>query len=272
MSDKDDNQMNKPFSIKPESLVTPVGAVFGDEELSSEVSSFLSGIFNHNSDEYDAAIDSAYNNLGIGGSSTHHIVDGSHTFAGSFQAADAVSQTDSAFTAAKESFEHLMRDFTTESGINPLFSVNPDTLEKTKAFLEGSAGVSRSWVNDILTMNAFEAAGAAVTAAGALYGFKKQDYNFTGRLIGSGSWSSVVGGNPLLAAIVAVVAAKAWHDSGAEEKTLIKRGIVRGGVLTAIATSVASVWEVRLFWVLPQEYTRHTLQGLRWMGRSAMIL
>jgi len=240
MNDEVKKSINHGKGIEAGNLVMPAAAVFADDELSSEVSSFLSGIFNHNSDKYDTAIDAAYNSQGVGSSATHHIVDGSHTIAGSYHAAGGVSDTDSAFTAAKESFEHLMRDFTTESGINPLFTVNPDTLEKTKDFLEGSAGVSRSWVNDMLTMNAFEAAGAAVAAAGAVYGFKKQDYHFTGRLVGSGSWASIVGGNPLLSAVVAITAAKAWRDANSGQKEELSKGIVRGGILTGIATTVAA--------------------------------
>jgi len=216
-------------------------AVFGDEGLSGEVNGFLSDVFNRNSTAYDRAIDAAYVRDGIGSSATHHITDGSHTFWGAFEAADGALPHDSHLDAATGAFEHLMRDLTTKSGINPAVSMDPASLERLKDALEGTAGVSRSWVNDMLTVNAFEAVGALLSLFGAVYGFRKGDYRFLGRLVGSSSWASLVSANPLMGAVAVVTAVAAWRKAGPGALSTFKKQAVKGGTVTAVVTGVSSL-------------------------------
>lgn len=236
----DDNRKNKKLQ-KPENAIPPAAAIFGDEALSNEVNGFLSEIFNKNSTAHDRAIDAAYVEKGIGSAVTHHITDGSHTFWGAFKAAEGALPHDSQFDAAAGAFEHLMRDFTTKSGINPAVHLDPQSLERLKDTLEQTAGVSRSWVNDILTVNVFEAVGAILSLFGAVYGFRKGDYRFLGRLVGSSSWASVVSANPLMAAVAVVMAIMAWRKAGLATRVKLGKHAVKGGIVTAVITSVSSI-------------------------------
>ncbi|MBP7583672.1 MAG: hypothetical protein KBA61_06540 [Spirochaetes bacterium] len=224
-----------------EAHVPAVAAVFGDEGLSDEVNGLLSEVLNKNTTAYDRAIDAAYVNGSIGSSSTHHITDGSHTFWGAFEAADGALPDDTHLDAAFGAFDHLMRDLTTKSGINPAVSMDPASLERLKDALEGTAGISRSWVNDMFTVNALESAGALLSFFGAVYGFRKGDYRFLGSLVGSSSWASLVSANPIIAVIAVITAVMAWRKAGPGARSTFKKQVVKGGTVTAVVTGVSSL-------------------------------
>ena len=81
------------------------------------VSRELAARFNTNNSPYDSAIDDRYITTHVGGSTLHHNLDGSHTFAGAMDALRRHFPGDSDFNLHLRSLEHLARDFTTPSGI-----------------------------------------------------------------------------------------------------------------------------------------------------------
>lgn len=124
----------------------------------------LAAHFNVNRDKYAFVLDQKYNASHVGGSILHHNLDGSHTFHGATEALRKAYPNESEFHLNLHRLEHLARDFTTPSGINPF--LDPADFLKTRAFLE-ELGIHRSLANDLLNFNAAELAGAFV-GAGAL--------------------------------------------------------------------------------------------------------
>lgn len=224
----------------PSSLYAYVSAVLGDGELSRSVHGFLSGVFNRNGNAYDSAIDSVYNETGIGGSATHHIVDGNHSMYGAWESASGAYGDDSLFEEVLGAFEHLLRDFTTQSGVNPFFSVGSQTLDGLKD-VAGWFGVSRSWVNDILTVNALEGVAGIIAGVAAFAGLKRQDMRLLGAVAGSSSVSAAASANPITALVAFFVAYAALRKVKGGNKKTFKKEALRGGVVTGTGIMVSSM-------------------------------
>jgi len=218
-----------------------VSSIFANENVSSLINGFLSNIFNKNTNDIDRTIDASYNYGGFGNSATHHITDGNHTFWGAFHAAQNAHPNDPTITLATSSLEHLLRDFTTKSGINPFFSISNDNLYYLKDILHNSIGVSHSWVNHILTFNVFDTVGALISSLIAIFGFKKYDIEMIGRTIGSSSIASLVSGNSLLAVVAIIIATISWRKFNKKEKKDIIKKAIKGGVVTFAAITTSSI-------------------------------
>ncbi len=251
---------HKPEKIDISNAAPIAGGVLADGDLSADISNCISGIVNHNTTAFDRAIDAAYVHDGIGSAATHHIVDGSHTFWGAFNAARE-SGGDTAGQASA-AFEHLLRDFTTTSGINPVISMDPDTLVKVKDAFE-KLNVPRSQVNDLLTMNLFEAVGALLVGLAACHGFKKKDFEMLGRIIGAGSSASLVGANPLMAVVTIVIAARAWRISSEPERKKLVRNAVKGSIVTCTVAAVsAAIGGPVIIGLVPAVYAGHVVNTI----------
>jgi len=235
------------------------GIVLSDADLSRHINGLFSKIFNHNTGPYDTAIDAAYNSGGAGNSATHHITDGNHTLFGAFKAADNVTPDDNSIAAFTGAVEHLLRDFTTESGINPFFSITPETLQRVKDSLNNFTGISRSWMQDILTVNLFEAAGVLISLAGITYGFRKKDYVLLGRISGSGAFASIASANPVLALVAAFAAITAWRRADEENRKNMKMGFIKGIAVTCAGVAVSSLLGGGIPGILAGIYAAHTL-------------
>lgn len=134
-----------------------LGVALATPDIETSISRALAARFNYNGDKYDKVIDHVYNEIKVGGSSLHHNLDGSHTFEGALRALRQTFPEEHDFTLRLEALEHLARDFTTPSGINPFLS--PTSFVQAKLFLQ-ETGLSPSLANDLLNLNAAEMAGA----------------------------------------------------------------------------------------------------------------
>jgi hypothetical protein len=148
-----------------ENIAIPLDAalVAGSHSLAQ----WMAENYNHNFDEYDAAIDSVYNSTHIGGSSYHHLLDGQHTLLGAFHAARDVNTDDSFAKEIAQAGEHLLRDTASVSGINPFFSLTPDHFDRL-ADLAKHIGISKPFLADALTINGPELLGGTVALAASL--------------------------------------------------------------------------------------------------------
>jgi len=202
------------------------------------LSRWTAEVFNHNSTPYDAAIDAVYNQSHVGGSALHHLVDGQHSIATAFEAAAGALPDDNLFDEVAGAVEHLLRDLASVSGINPLTTMEPATLEAMQDFLSAGLGVSRSWTADVLTVNAPEALGGLLGTIPLLLGWQTADGRRFMRTAGHLGIAALYSANPLLGVIALVGAARAFHiarGSYSELVTAGARGAAVGGLLiTAI--------------------------------------
>jgi hypothetical protein len=212
-----------------------MNAVFATE-FGDSVARKLAAVFNHNTDQYDAAIDAAYNMAGTGGSQAHHIVDGSHSLLGAFEKACAVFPDDSVYREFVESIEHLARDAMSVSGINPFFQLDAGSFAGMKDWLSANFGVSKGWVNDALTFNGPELLGSAFATLAVLYNWKKADVEDFTRMSSSLGVAAIYSANPLLGVITLISAARAWHRS--KNKPVNKREVLKNMADGAVPTSV----------------------------------
>ena len=233
---------NFQLGIKPKTSKTTNGLIAADAVIAGPaahpMSSWLADTFNQNFDQYDRAIDAVYNATHVGGSKLHHIVDGQHDLLGAFRAVRDVSADDSWATEVCQAGEHLLRDTMSRSGINPFFSLSPDTYNSIARAAE-SVGVSRAYLADALTVNGSELFGGAIALAGSVVVAKKADPLALSMLGGSYLVSAVVSANPLLIPIAAGSLAYAIIETGSVKEVAVEAG--KGAFACGSALLVSSI-------------------------------
>jgi hypothetical protein len=205
---------------------------------------WLAGEFNHNFDEYDSAIDAAYNNTHVGGSVYHHLIDGQHDVLGAFRAVQDVSADDTWLTELCQACEHLLRDTMSVAGTNPFLSFTPDQFDQV-ADLVSQVGVSTTYLADALTLNGPELLGGSIALAASLVLGKKADSNKLSRLAGGCAVSALVSGNPFLMPIAAGSLVYAAYNAGTPREafaTVGKGALVSGSVLLVGNLVGGPVW------------------------------
>jgi hypothetical protein len=199
---------------------------------------WLAHQFNENFNAYDRAIDGAYTTIRVGGSRLHHLLDQQHTILGAFQAVRGVSVDDSWVTEVCRAGEHLLRDTMSVSGINPFFSLSPETY-RAVADAAQSVGVSRAYLADALTMNGPELFGGTIALVGALITAKDPDPSRLSQLGGAYLVSAAVSANPLLIPIAAGSLAYALYNC--EDKTEVFVNAGKGALVSGSALLISSL-------------------------------
>ena len=220
-------------------------AILGNELLATDLSDTIAGWtadrFNINSNIYDSAIDAVYNETRVGGASLHHLVDGQHSLWGAFRAARDASPDDSIWEEMGGALEHLARDTCSKSGINPFFSLKPETYHRLADGLQDTLGVSRGWVADALTFNAPEVLGAGIGVIPLALGWNRLGTERFAELTTSMTLAATISANPLLGALSLVAAVKTAKTAGQEPRALLKtlRGLARGATTTGVTLAVS---------------------------------
>jgi|GEM_PF-1278715 len=200
--------------------------------------------FNKNFDAYDRAIDSVYNATRIGGSMYHHLLDGQHTILGAFRAVRDVSQDDTFVRELAEALEHLLRDVSSVSGINPLFSLTSGQFERL-AEICSKIGISKPYLADILTVNGPELIGGALGLVASVGLAKDEDQSRLSFLSGSYIVSALITANPLLAGVAAAGLIRSMKNAEDKKEVLIKAGkgsIVSGGSILLAGLIGGPLW------------------------------
>jgi len=174
-------------------LVGPVG---------HSLAKWLAQEFNKNLDQYDKAIDSVYLKTHVGGSLYHHLVDGQHTLFGAIRAVRDVSPDDGLLREICEAVQHLFADLCSVSGINPFFSLSPETLDSMARVLR-PLGISKMYIADALTANAVELLGAIAAILLFALGRGKISSDRTAELLGSMLIATIASANPALLPVFA---------------------------------------------------------------------
>jgi len=170
--------------------------------LGHSLSQWFAQVFNKNLDLYDKAIDSVYLKTHIGGSLYHHLVDGQHTLLGAIRAVGEVSPDDGLLREVYEAVEHLFADLCSVSGINPFFSLSPETLDSMAKVLR-PLGITKMYIADALTANAVELLGAIAAILIFTVGRSKMSSDRTAQLLGSILTVTIASANPVLLPVFA---------------------------------------------------------------------
>lgn len=200
--------------------------LLGEPALESKLSSLLAGRFNQNTNVYDSAIDSYYNSTHTGGSLLHHNLDGAHTFQGALETLRLHYPDENDFNLIVKSFEHLSKDLTTPSGINPFLS--PDDFESAKHFLTDNLDISSSSVNDLLNINAVELGSLIIATLSVIYNLEKKQMDQMGEYFSRLSIVSFISGNPVLLLLSFILMGQSFIQ------------LVKGGEMMKFADGVAA--------------------------------
>ncbi len=205
--------------------------ILGNNDLERELSNSIASKFNINTNIYDKVIDSVYNSTHIGGSAIHHNLDGAHTFDGVLNILHKHFSNESDFNLILHGFEHLARDLTTPSGINPFLS--PSSFLDAKEFFVTQLHISPSLVNDLLNINATELTATVVAIISLLFGLDENKTKRLSELSARFSLVSFFSGNPALLFLSLVVFGQA-AVSFYKEKDFASffDGIMKGTVST----------------------------------------
>jgi len=211
-------------------------------ETGHKLSKWLAKEFNQDFNEYDKAIDAVYNASHIGGSQYHHLIDGQHDIWGAFEAAKGVHADDSFAEEILGSLEHLARDVTSISGINPFFSLTPDQFSQISEFLS-SFGISKSYFADALMVNGIELLGGAIALCGSVILNKKIQQGYSpqilSRLAGGCLLSSVVAANSALFPVAAYGMYKAFKQTDCRLDTV--KAAANGSLVSGSSLMISSL-------------------------------
>jgi len=216
--------------------------------LGHGLAQWFAQVFNKNLDLYDKAIDSVYLKTHIGGSLYHHLIDGQHTLLGAMRTVRDVSPDDGLLREIYEAVQHLLRDLCSVSGINPFFSLSPETLDSMARALR-PLGISKMYIADALTANAVELLGAIAAILLFTVGRSKMSSDRTAQLLGSMLTVTIASANPVLLPVFAWQLISMLRKGNAEFGQLAyhmgKGALVTGSVClasSAIAVAGLPVW------------------------------
>lgn len=212
-----------------------IEGMLAEEEVGDSLAGWLAKKFNHNFDAYDRAIDA---NSHIGGSRFHHLLDGQHTIWGAFKAVQNVSADDSWLKEMLNASEHLVRDLTSKSGINPFFSLTPEQFDKLGGWAS-HLNITKLHLADALTLNGPELLGGGVALLSAVMMGRQPNPERLSRLSGGCLLSAVVSGNPLLMPIAAAGIAYAAYKAENWKAAVVQAG--KGALVSGSALLVSSL-------------------------------
>lgn len=213
-------------------------------EVAKDLAYWTADKFNKNFDKYDTAIDKVYN-AGEGGySAIHHLVDGNHTLLGAIRAAREVQGDDSVFAVVANAVEHLVRDGASVSGVNPVYNLTGEQLDRLHGFAD-QFGMSERSVNDIQLLNAPEVLGAFFAVVPVCFGWSKLGAERFADIAGRAGVAALVSANPLLGLIALVSMARSFNlllsqEEGAFTEAAFKGGLgaVQNGVVYAASAAI----------------------------------
>lgn len=205
-------------------------------EVGHSFSHHLASVYNTHLNKYDQVIDSVYNSGQGGSAAYHHIIDGNHSLWGAIESLQKSNPHDSLFKDVLEASDHLLRDLTTPSGINPLFQLTPETFN-TMANTLKPLGITKMYLADILTINAVELLGSGIALGGMILGRKSMGMKKMSELTGAMVLSSIASANVPLLAIAGIGLYMCNKDYN--KVSLIHMG--KGALITGCVMGVSSL-------------------------------
>ena len=189
---------------------------------------------------YDKAMDAQYAALHEGGGNLHRLFDGSHTLWGAWEKVREAAPEDSLLQEVFGYLTALGKDLSSPVGL-PLFAWNKPSYEQVAELFNAEFDVPKSWLADLVHVNATELIGSSIAAiAVALNWNKGQVKQFTS-LASSLGISAIASANPALAVLALAALAKAFVDATQKgDYSEFVNGLAKGGVGTGIFLATSS--------------------------------
>jgi len=211
-----------------------------------EISRALAAKYNKNTEIYDKIIDSNYIKTGVGGSTLHHNLDGSHTWTGAINALKEELSEESEIILVYNAMIHLAKDFTTPSGINPFLS--PQQFTQTKNFLVESFNIPKSTVNDLLNLNFTELCGTSVATVSLILDYDDLQIQKLGKFVSHLGLSSYIAGNPAMLLLTTLCLCQACYMLWQGQSNLdFFDGILEGGINAGAFFYLSSMFSSEVF-------------------------
>lgn len=183
---------------------------------------------------YDKALDAEYLRTHIGGGN-HRMFDGGHDLISAWGRAKDALPDDTFLQEVLGYSTAIFKDFTTLKGM-PFITFSKESYDSTATWVtENIPGVSRDWIYDLLSFDAFELLSSTLGVVGAIFFLKKNDIERISEILGAMGISSIIGANPVLGIIAVLITA--WSYVVNKQK-IDKKKLARGAGLAGISAII----------------------------------
>jgi hypothetical protein len=184
---------------------------------------------------YDKALDAEYLRTHLGGGN-HRLFDGGHDLASAWSRVRDASEVDSFGREVVGYTQALWKDVTTAKGL-PFATWDQESYGEFANTLV-KFGVSKEWVYDLVSFDAFEVLSAGLGCAGLLFALERNDLEKLSELLGAMGITSILSANPLTGLAAIAVTAYAYRKKRDEGATNVVDGArVAKGAMVAGLTS-----------------------------------
>lgn len=190
---------------------------------------------------YDRALDAEYLRTHIGGGS-HRLFDGGHDLWAAWTRVKSASGDDSFIEEVAGYAGALWKDLTTTNGL-PVVTWDQAGFERFAERLESIPGVSKAWIYDAVSYDAFEVLSAGLGAVGLIFALQKDDLTRLSELLGSVGVVALITANPIMGlSIVATSGYAYWKAKNrGEELAFDRTAAVRGATLAGTSAAIFAV-------------------------------
>jgi hypothetical protein len=190
---------------------------------------------------YDRALDAEYLRTHIGGGS-HRLFDGGHDLWGAWTRVKDASGDDSFIEEVAGYAGALWKDLTTTNGL-PVVTWDQAGFERFAERLGSIPGVSKTWIYDAVSYDAFEVLSAGLGAVGLIFALQRDDLTRLSELLGSMGVTALISANPILGlSIVATSGYAYWKAKNrGEEVAFDGTSAARGAALAGTSAAIFAV-------------------------------
>lgn len=223
-----------------------ITALLSDREWSAAVGQWSGSQFNTLTNAYSKAMDGGFaDGLVVGvqhiSPSLHRLFDGNHTVWGAWDASQAALSADGFLSEVTGFSKAFLSDFSSTTGM-PVITLTLESYETLASLVERS-GISTTWLNDALHINAEEMLGSMIPGLAVLLNWNRAETNDFVSMLGGLTVASAVSASPIGGLLLLVAAARSFHISRLRHKqsAAIAAAFVEGGFLTGVVVVSGAV-------------------------------
>lgn len=186
--------------------------------------------------KYDKALDLTYLQTHIGGS-YHRLFDGGHDLISAWSRVREAAGDDTFTQQVVGYTSALWKDVTTVQGL-PFATVDKSSFDTWVSRLDGIPGVNREYLADLISYDAMEIVGAALSVVGVFFALRDEDQKQLSSLLGSMGITTIASANPLMGICVVATSAYAYRKKKME---LDKLEMAKSSVITVMSLAMFSI-------------------------------
>jgi hypothetical protein len=190
---------------------------------------------------YDRSLDAEYLRTHIGGG-VHRMFDGGQDLWGAWTRVKDASSDDTFLQEVAGYAGALWKDLTTTNGL-PVVTWDQAGFERFAERLGSVPGVSKAWIYDAVSYDAFEVLSAGLGAVGLIFALQKDALTRLSEMLGSMGITALISANPVMGlSIVATTGYAYWKaQSRGEAVAIDATSAIRGAALGATSAAIFAV-------------------------------